>query len=195
MSTHYEQSRTRFERFAALDGRRLPVDAVDAAQVQAARWQSASFPLSSCTDEVIAHGVVEELGEMEEAAAGSAAERDAVGDICVYAAQLLTANRMAVRCAIEAADALCGSDHVEPPSLAAAASRLSRAVGKRAQRTRGMADTEEWRRALFAALVGVLATAHRFTGVDLASAFVEVTAEVIQRSIGHPAIPAASIGI
>lgn len=157
----YLEARSRFESWAAIDAPHLPVVAVDAMQVRLARWQTANF--GAPRDVEIALGAVEELGETYDAT-DRANIVDGIGDVVVYLGQLFTSNRLAIGPALVAAneahlEMLVGDRETGKAKAVAAAGYLAHVVLKRAQRIRGMADDDEFRRALFRAAVDLVVAA------------------------------------
>jgi NTP pyrophosphatase (non-canonical NTP hydrolase) len=172
----YEEARDRFSIFAAMDAPELPDDEFDALQVRLCRWQGNKFGAQPW--ELMTFGIVEEMGELDDAIEvdDKAEIFDAVGDICVYASQILTHNRLALVTALREANL-----HTSPPRMMSAAGKLCHVTLKRLQRIRGMQDVEAFRAALFEAVVNVLAAA-RAMGWPLAQSLVDTAEEVMTRS-------------
>ena len=176
--TAYATSRARFEAWAALDAPHLPSDPIDAIQVRLARWQSANFGATG--DELIALGIGEECGEL--AQAGDRTEAiDALGDVCIYAAQLCTANRLAIGTTLDSGSSL-------PVDLAVPVGALQHLVLKRAQRIRkGRLPVEEHRALLFTAIrfvvrAAVAAAQPMADGITAREAFAATAEHVLARN-------------
>lgn len=169
--------------FAAMDAPELPEHPIDSVQVELARWQVNKFGYQSWERQVL--GVIEEMGELEEAAVLCSLDMtqpyrdvvDAIGDIAVFSSQLLNANRLALSVALDM------SAHVDyGKGLMSAAGQLSHVTLKRLQGIRGMADDFNFRVRLFESVVTVFAAVREYTEEsDLAGILIKVAGEVMQR--------------
>lgn len=169
IATAYEASRSQFTSFAGLGGEDVPGDSVvDAMQVRLMRWQRRNFGVPS--DEQVALGVIEELGEIADART-DAEVRDGVGDVIVYAGQLLLANRLAISSVLELAAAI--SHRGESMEPLGAAGRFAHCVLKQAQRIRehALGDAEAYRLRLMATTTDVIVAASEwlFTETEVGS--------------------------
>lgn len=185
----YERARAEFEEFAGLGHPDLPRDPINAMQVRLCRWQHALFGFDSKThDLVLAHGVVEEIGETIAADTRDEA-LDGLGDVCVYAGQLLIANRMAISPVLELART------AEPTGPG----RLCHVVGKRAQRTRGFDVDNLYRLELASQLAACIASAvdviyQRFPRPNATETYLAIGEQVLRRKRGDVMIPAVTHG-
>lgn len=138
----FNLARSRFDAWAGIDAPDLPPHPIDAIQVRLARWQAVNFEPPSNTE--LACGCTEECGELVNATTDDEL-RDALGDICIYAAQLCTLNRLAIGPLMSGE--VYRHDLGPPAGLLAAAGDLSHDALKRAQRIRrsGTAGAEEYR--------------------------------------------------
>ncbi len=185
VSDAYEVARAQFEEFAGLDAPNLPGDAVNAMQIRLMRWQHGLFSFEPRThDLVLALGVVEEIGETLQAKTQEEA-LDGLGDVCVYAGQLLIANRLALAPVLELA---VTADPDGPGGLA-------HVVGKRSQRTRGYDDDGKYRKALVVELAVCIATAmdvayRRWQWPSVMLTYLHVGEQVLMRKRGDVMVPA-----
>jgi hypothetical protein len=156
-----------FGNWAALDGGQLPADPLDAMQVELCRWQRRNFGDVSPVNKIDIHmgmGIVEEFAEEHDAAQlkGDKGKLDGLGDICVYAGQLLIANRMALRPLMFFAD-LMANDWVGDPDAntdpLSVAGKFCHVLLKRDQRIRGYDKSEVWVPALVSHLSAIMALA------------------------------------
>lgn len=180
--TDFEQSRERFERWAALDAPELPESRTDSIQVRLARWQAQNF--GAAPDEHMTLGVVEELGEMSETLMPEEII-DGAGDAMVYLCQLLTRYRIAIAPVLKCPPSTSGRPrHAE---LLIEAGRLSHVVLKSAQKIRGYGDPETSRRAVFMCACRLVGALKRFLlgeqiADDLERIFDQTAAIVLARS-------------
>ncbi len=153
-----------WENFATIDGEEVPPNTLDAMQVQLCRWQRRNFGDVSPIDKVDIHmglGIIEEFGEALSATEmlGPKGKLDGLGDVCVYAGQLLNANRLAIRPVMDLADLLAADwdgdpDQPEPMKLAGL---FSHVLLKHEQKIRGYDKRDVWLPALayhVAAIIG-----------------------------------------
>lgn len=185
------QSLERFDAFAAMDSPELPADATDAMQVRLYRWQVSRFGLQS--DERFALGIIEELGETFEAEDGEHA-LDGLGDVCVYAAQLCTNNRLALGPILDLARVFQARQEVQP---LLGVGKLAHAVLKHAQNIRGKGNREVYRLSLVECVALCVAKAiddcevmHSLEIKSTPHVFAIVGTTVLARGAGHEAIPA-----
>lgn len=154
-----------FNSFAACGiGDPLPGEPLDAMQIQLARWQRRNFGDVSPADKVDCHmalGVIEEFCEAIDAATlgGSKGKLDGLGDICIYAGQLLIANRMAIRPILVLADEMAADwDGLpEAPTHEAIVGAFARTILKRDQRIRGFDKSDVWQPALAGTVAALIA--------------------------------------
>lgn len=192
----FAASRATFSEWAGLDAPAVPPNDVDAAQVLLHRWQVSLFSLVPTTDAILALGIVEELAETFDADEDAEEAVDGLGDICVYAAQICTLNRMAFRNVLELAELYCVSAHDRAGiSPIVAAGQLAHVVGKHEQKTRGLAPIVTYGPALADAIALVIAKAiedvamvHNLR-IRAAGVFVTIATEVMQRKAGDVMIP------
>lgn len=213
--TTYQDARTSFEKWAGIDGCELPEDPIDATQVMLKRWERDRFGLQA--DERLALGVVEELTEGDLAADSGSANAgeeavDALGDVCVYAGQLLMNNRLAIGPVIALAnlireDVLHQNGKAHDPiheikTLAIAHGALSQTVLKSAQKVRGLDDAKRYHVRLIGCLAMCIARASLVvdeTATDIAvpvsihDTYITIGSEVAQRGEGHSAIPKLTV--
>lgn len=143
-----------WETFAIIDGEEVPANELDAMQVRLCRWQRRNFGDVSPMDKMDLHmalGIIEESGEALDAPEihGDKGKLDGLGDVCVYAGQLLNGNRMAIRPVMDLADLLAAEwdgnpeaqAKVKPESLQG---QLSHVVLKHDQKIRGFDKPEIW---------------------------------------------------
>ncbi len=189
-----EAARFAFNEWATIDHPHVPPDMTDATQVLLARWQASRFATVPTSDAIIGLGVIEELGEVFDDDAEPTDAVDGLGDVQVYAAQLCTANRLAIRPVIALA-ALYRRTGVYLPNPIAIAGRLAHVIGKNAQNTRGLGPVEAYRPALVDALAMMIAKAledcelgHELT-VNAAGVFQVIAREVMERKAGDAMIP------
>lgn len=205
VQTACQDARKAFELWAGIEKDALPDDAIDAMQIRLMRWQRDKFGLQ--TDERIALGVIEEVTETDIADDANEAF-DGLGDACIYASQIATNNRLAIRPIIalaqhmlhEAANQAQGGPPVTLPIIIAQGI-LAQVTLKRAQKVRGYESDDKYRIALTGALASCIAhctmgvalkgvTLDQFNVVDV---FLAVGEEVSKREIGHDAIPKLSV--
>lgn len=182
-----------FEEWAGIGAGELPLEDVDAMQVQLMRWQIDRFGHVPTSDPIMALGVVEELGEVFDDDATAEDAIDGLGDVMIYGAQLCTGNRLALRPVIDLAMRYALSNL---PSPIAIIGRFAHVVGKHEQRTRGLAEPGAWRLCLVDALAMVIAKAledcsigHELR-IDPGGVFTAIGKEVIGRKPGDVMIPA-----
>lgn len=191
---YLERAQTEFAKIAAhTPGDPRPDDPLLCLQLDLYRWQVNHFGL--CSDLQFAAGVVEEMGELADARMnelygnGSFEEiDDAVGDVAIYASQLLTSNRLGLNVAVEYALELARARSTAPTTTLAVATagRLMHVVLKRSQRIRGFDDRDVYRAHLLQAVAGCMS----HSGVcSLSEVILKVGREVMQRTHGHAAIP------
>lgn len=200
---HIEATRkaqAKFETFATLDAPHLPTDPVDAMQVLLGRWQVDRFGLQS--DERMALGVVEELGECWDSPDVHEAI-DALGDICVYAGQLLMGNRLAIGPVLGLAhvhENTCSSiadAYVYAGSAIVMAGEFTHAVLKHTQRIRGLAEHTVYQVRLVDKLARCISSAIsrvKSYGIEANAAQIYQTigTKVLQRKQGDVMIPNAA---
>lgn len=183
-----------FDEWAGMTAPDVPPDEVDAMQVVLARWQNDRFQSAPTSDVHMALGVIEELGEAFDEDAGPEESVDALGDVMVYAAQLCTANRLAVRPVIDLAILYLKANHchAQPVCLAG---MLAHVALKHSQNIRGLGPAEVYRPRLVDALALMIAKAledctigHELN-VDPKGVFLVIGREVTQRKAGDTMIP------
>lgn len=153
-------ARARFEEWAAIDAPHLPPDPVDALQVQLARWEVAQ-PFHVASALPVGAGCSEEAGELADAESHDEVE-DAIGDLCIYAAQVATRNRLAMSAIFELADEVPPAHAEGWRELCSAQGLVAHLVLKREQRIReGALPDEEYRERLALALAGLIGAAER----------------------------------
>lgn len=192
----YADSRATFEQWAAMDAPMLPPDAVDAVQVGLARWQADRFANVPTSDAIMALGVIEELGETFDSHDDAEDAIDGLGDTCVYASQLCTANRLAVRPVIALAQIYAatnsGAGQLSPIH---AAGQLAHIVVKHTQAIRGLGPAEAYGPRLVDALALIISKAFEDCTfvhdlrIDVAGVFTTIAREVMQRKAGDAMIP------
>jgi hypothetical protein len=195
----YADSRGTFEQWAAMDAPMLPPDAVDAAQVGLARWQADRFANVPTSDAIMALGVIEELGETFDSHDDPEGAIDGLGDTCVYASQLCTANRLAVRPVIALAQIYAatnsGAGQLSPIH---AAGQLAHIVVKHTQAIRGLGPAEAYGPRLVDALALIIAKAFEDCTfvhdlrIEVPGVFTTIAREVMQRKQGDAMIPTAA---
>lgn len=189
-------ARERFESWATNDvGDPLPPDPVDAIQIQLFRWQRERFGLYP--DAFMALGVIEEMSETFLAGTPSKTGEalDGLGDVQVYAAQIATANRLAIGPIIDLARVFTTRTGLIPLT---APGVLAQVVLKHAQKIRGLDDHERYIKRLVGALA--LCIAKAIDDVEImhdvvakpAEVLLVVAREVLERGAGHDAIPKAT---
>jgi hypothetical protein len=189
----YKLSRMAFEQFAACAlSDPMPPHPIDAIQVSLARWQFEKYGPNP--DSHMALGMIEEGTEcfMEDENTGEAL--DGLGDVCVYAAQLATNNRLAIAPVLDLARVFTQRQDVKP---LLGAGILAQVVLKGSQRIRGLDQVERYHRRLVGAMAAVIAKAiddveifHPQTiPVKPDGVLLVVANEVLQRGEGHPSIP------
>jgi hypothetical protein len=163
-------------------------------EVRLYRWQVSRFGLQS--DERFALGIIEELGETFEAEDGEHA-LDGLGDVCVYASQLCTNNRLAIGPILDLARVLQARQEVQP---LLAVGKLAHVVLKHAQNIRGKGDRNVYRIGLVECIALCIAKAiddcevmHELQIKSTPHVFSIVGTEVLARGAGHEAIPASCI--
>lgn len=180
----------------ASDTRLLALPVVDAMQIQLAAWQADRFGNVPTSDVHMALGVIEELGEAFDEDAGPEDSVDALGDVMVYASQLCTVNRLAVRPVIDLACLYVKTNrcYAQPITIAG---MLAHVALKHAQNIRGLGPESVYRPRLVDALAMMIAKAiedctmgHELT-VDPAGVFIAIGNEVMGRKQGDEMIPSA----
>lgn len=196
----YALARTVFAQWATIDAPNVPPDTVDATQVRLCRWQEEQFGNVPRTDAIMALGIVEELAETFEADDEPEEAIDGLGDICVYAAQICTLNRMAFRPVLELATLYCVSaQDRKGMTPIEAAGQLTHVVGKHEQRTRGLGSMDAYGPALADAIALVIAKALEYCAImhslriRAEGVFTAIAAEVMQRKAGDVMIPTVTI--
>ena len=192
----YSDARATFAEWATMDAPMLPPDAVDAAQVGLARWQQDRFGHVPTSDAILALGVIEELGETFDSHDNPEDAIDGLGDTCVYAAQLCTRNRLAVRPVIALAHIYAqtnsGAGQLSPMH---AAGQLAHVVVKHEQSIRGLGPAEVYGPRLVDALALMICKAYEDCTIvhelriDIAGVFTTIGREVMQRKQGDAMIP------
>ncbi len=184
-------AREMFDRWCALA---VPPSesAIDLMQLELMKWQNVNF--GPQPDAMMALGMIEEMGETFDANTPDKTEEalDGLGDVCVYASQLATNNRLAIGPILDLARAFTCRSGLIPLR---AAPILAQVVLKGAQKIRGLADVGTYRTRLVGAMAMCIAKAiddvemlHDIT-VSAGGVFVQVGGEVLQRGAGHPGIP------
>lgn len=191
----FERARASFETWAANDVTDPPPDhPIDAVQIALMRWQRNRFGMQTETHDLrMAHGVIEEMGETFLADENAEDALDGLGDVLVYASQLVTSNRLAIAPILELARDFAARPSI-PPIVAAA--MLSQVTLKASQKIRGLDDVHRYRVRLVGCLAQCIAIAltdveilHNLK-VDAGGVLLVVANEVIQRGVpGHDAIP------
>lgn len=171
------------------------IHVVDEVQIRLAAWQADQFGHVPTSDVHMALGVIEELGEAFDEDAGPVESVDALGDVMVYASQLCTANRLAVRPVIDLAClyVMTNRCHQAPISIAG---MLAHVALKHAQNIRDLGPDSVYRPRLVDALALMIAKAiedctlgHELN-VDPHGVLVAIGNEVMQRKQGDTMIPA-----
>lgn len=151
-------------RFASVGEGEYPPDPIDEMQVKLCRWQRQNFGDVSPVDKIDCHmslGVIEEFCEAIDALTlrGPKGKLDGLGDICIYAGQLLNANRMAIRPILVLADEMAADWDGDPdaPSHESIVGTFARTILKRDQRIRGFDKPDVWRPALAGTVAGLIA--------------------------------------
>ena len=198
----FEQARQQFEQIAAL-GSEAPIDAFpdDTAKVQRdlAAWEADRYGIVS--DERRALGIIEEQTEAWIAAGDQEGDEplnealDGLGDVCVYAAQLATGNRLAIGPILDLATL-----YTLPANIPGGATptigggMLAQAVLKHAQKIRGV-DRDVYQRRLVRSIAMCIARViddiqmTHAKRVKVRDIFHVVAREVMERKQGHPSIP------
>lgn len=197
-------SREAFEVWAGINSGELPDEPIDAMQVRLARWQIDRFG-GTGGDVLMALGIVEELGETADAAdeghtdvnGGAEQAVDGLGDTMVYASQLCTSNRLAIRPILDLAKLYTKHESATAKVIMAAAGKLSHVVLKHEQKIRGLGDPVTYRVRLVDALALCIAKAidecemgHNLT-VSAPGVFTTVGTEILERKQGDAMIPIA----
>lgn len=212
VSTAFQDARTLFSEFAAMDSPNVPENLVDATQVLLCRWQNTHFGLQS--DERMILGMIEEITEGAVALDAHDA-LDALGDCCVYGSQLLTSNRLAIRPVIELAEHwLLDGVSIEFGGFAtfkATSPEIGKLINhcqgvlaqvgvKGAQKVRGYEVAFTYQRRLVGAVASCftwsafVAQGHlHHEPVDIEDTFLTVGERVAKRGEGHDAIPKLSV--
>lgn len=189
----FQQSRARFEAFAANDVTDPPpADPIDAIQIDLMRWQRARF--GDAPDAFMALGMIEEMVETFIADKPTDTEDaiDGLGDTCVYAAQLCTANRLALGPILDLARVFTSQQSIR---LLIAHGVLAQVVLKMSQKIRGMDDRDRAHIRLVGAIA--LCIARTLESVEMLHDIVAkpgevllvVAREVLARGEGHDGIP------
>ena len=177
-------ARTRFESFAAVHADRPApegIDPIDWLQVRLAAWE-ARQPFHVASALPVGAGCSEEAGELADAESPDEIE-DAIGDICIYAGQVATRNRLAMSALFDYADEL-------PPicldpwrELCAAQGKVAHLALKREQRIRaGALPAEEYRERLALALAGLIGAARGVARGYIASrCYLDTGAKILTR--------------
>lgn len=167
-----------------------PDDTVGAAQLGLMRWQRAKF--GDQPDERMALGIIEELVETFDAGDHAEDAVDGLGDVCVYASQLATNNRLAIAPIIDLARTFTARRDI----IALRASGvLAQVVLKGSQKIRGLDDRTRYRTRLVGAIAMCISKAMEdvemihVLDVKVAGVFVTIANEVMKRGDGHPGIP------
>lgn len=167
---------------------------VDRMQILLAAWQADRFANAPTSDVHMALGVIEELGEAFDEDAGPEDAVDALGDVMVYAAQLCTRNRLAVRPVIDLAILYHKANLCHPQPICLAG-MLAHIALKHDQGIRGLGPMEAYRPRLVDALALMIAKAledctigHELQ-IDPAGVFLVIGAEVMGRKAGDAMIP------
>lgn len=173
-----------WENYADLDGDRVPPNEIDAMQVKLCRWQRRNFGDVSPVDKVDVHmsmGIIEEFGEAisAEEIFGDKGKLDGLGDICVYAGQLLNANRLSIRPIMDLADLIWadwdGSEHAQKDcDPIALVGKFSHVVLKHEQKIRGYDKREVWMPALALHTAALIA----YTKLDISHAVMETVVAI-----------------
>lgn len=194
----YRDARATFELWAGIDAPSLPDDATDAAQVGLARWQENRFGHVPTSDPIMALGVLEELSETFDSDDDPESAVDGLGDTCVYAAQLCTRNRLAVRPVIALAEIYAktnsGAGQLTPLH---AAGNLAHVVVKHEQMIRGLGPADVFGPRLVDALALIICKAYEYATIahnleisSIAGVLHVIAREVMQRKQGDAMIPA-----
>ncbi len=171
----------RFAGYAAMDAPELPGYRTGALQVRLCRWQAKAYGLEKGTDLHLALGIVEELGEFEEAVE-HADEDDAIADVMIYSIQLCTSLRLdygtLLRYAFEE------RKNVPPTTDIIHAGRLCHAILKGSQGIRGLGDRSKYRERVANCLIDLyINLAHsQVTYCDMFE-LVEKTAETVMKRV------------
>jgi hypothetical protein len=198
----FEQSRAQFEEMCAREGdRETHLDETCSVQTQLSAWQSAHYG-GPQSDERMALGIVEEMTEAWIAAGDVDAPEpladalDGLGDVCVYAAQLATSNRLAIGPILDLARIYTSPGFVPgKASPAIGSGMLAQSVLKHAQKIRGV-DRDVYQRRLVRSIA--MCVARVVDDIEMTHAkrikvrdiFHVVAGEVMERKKGHPSIPA-----
>jgi hypothetical protein len=173
-----------------------PTDPIDAIQLALMRWQRAKF--GDQIDERMALGIIEEMAETFLSDAPPLAEQalDGLGDVCVYAAQLCTSNRLALSPLLDLARMLTRRQNTAK-LLPVAYGVLAQTVLKGSQKIRGLDDVQRFRLRLIGSLALCIAKAiddveiMHDVKVRAGEVLLVVAREVLARGAGHDAIPKA----
>ena len=189
-------AREQFEAFAAMDAPEVPEDETNAMQLRLCRWQRDRFGLQVETHDLrMALGIIEEMGETFDAETAELA-LDGLGDTCVYAGQILLANRLAIAPVLDLARVFAAAGGELVP--ATGPSKLAHTVLKGSQKIRGLADSNVFRERLvehvamcIAKVIDDVEVGHGIA-VRAAEVYKIVGAEVMLRRQGDVMIPGAT---
>lgn len=190
------RAQERFAQWATVKASDMPdnMERVDAMQVTLAAWQNDRFGHVPTSDVHMALGVIEELGEAFDEDAGPEDSVDALGDVMVYASQLCTANRLAVRPVIELAELYVKTNrcYAQPITIAG---MLAHVALKHSQNIRDLGPAKVYQPRLVDALAMMIGKAiedcvigHELV-VEPLGVFCAIGAEVTQRKQGDVMIP------
>lgn len=189
----FDLSKLAFEQFAGLKLEDpMPEHELDAIQVRLCRWQNEKYGPNP--DSHMALGMVEEGTECFMADENTEEALDGLGDVCVYASQLATNNRLAIAPILDLARVFTKRGDIRP---LLGAGVLSQVVLKGSQKIRGLDQVERYRLRLVGAMAMVIAKAiddveilHPQTvPANAGKVLLVVAEEVLQRAAGHPSIP------
>jgi hypothetical protein len=176
------------------------IDETCATQTKLAAWQSENYG-GPQSDERMALGIVEEMTEAwmsagdDELPEPLADALDGLGDVCVYAAQLATSNRLAIGPILDLARVYTSPGMVPgKASPTIGPGMLAQAVLKHAQKIRGV-DRDVYQRRLVRSIA--MCVARVVDDIEMTHAkrikirdiFHVVAGEVMERKQGHPSIP------
>lgn len=201
-------ARDAFEEWAVLDAPHLPAHEIDSMQVRLARWQVDRFG-GPPVDALMALGIVEELGETADAAVegaetvdgGGEQAVDGLGDVMVYAAQICTANRLAIRPILDLARVYTRHTDTGHRPIMTAAGVLAHVVLKHTQAIRGLGDPTIYRVRLVDAIALCIGKAIDEVEIghnlDVAApgVLLQVGKEILERKQGDAMIPAPTVTV
>lgn len=194
----YAIARQQFEAFAAGWREGVVDDPSAKVQCELIAWQTEHYGIVS--QERQALGIIEEMTETIMACDSDDEPTenalDGLGDVCVYASNLATNNRLAIGPILDLARVYTQASRL-PGRLSPqiGTGMLAQCVLKGAQKIRGMADLDVYRSRLVRAIAMCIARTvddiemTQAIVVDIRDIFEIVANEVMKRGQGHPSIP------